>query len=156
MLFRSNPKFYAFKLDQPQPTEATRNDSFKMFVEEKKLVGKFPKKLDDIINTPDKKLPYPKEFQKQPVASIPDYVEKLKLGYGTAIIAISVDRKGAVAVERKPIQSTGYPILDEYAIEFVNQYVKSRMFKATMSDEYYLMTIPIAPPTDPPASKPVS
>ena len=153
-IIAANPKFYAFNLDQPQPTQATQLTALRTFLEEKKLGVKFPKNLTDIINTPDKKLLYPKDVQKQPVAPIPDYAEKLKLGYGTAIIAISVDRKGVVADARQIIQSTGYPILDEYAIEYVNQYVKSRMFPATMSDEYYLMTIPIAPPIDPPVTKP--
>ena len=151
-IIAANPKFYTFNLNQPQPTQATQLTSLGTFLEEKKLGVKFPKNLADIINTPDKKLPYPKEVQKQPVAPIPDYIEKLKLGYGTAIVAISVDRKGVVADERKIIQSTGYPILDEYAIEYVNQYVKSRQFPVTIGDEYYLMTIPIAPPIVPPAT----
>ena len=153
-IIAANPKFYIFNLNQPQPTQATQLTSLRTFLEEKKLGVKFPKNLADIINTPDKKLPYPKEVQKQPVATIPDYIEKLKLGYGTAIVAISVDRKGIVADERKIIQSTGYLILDEYAIEYVNQYVKSRQFPVTIGDEYYMMTIPIAPPIVQPAAPP--
>ena len=153
-IIAANPKSYTFNLNQPQPTQTTQLIAWATLREEKKLGVKFPKDLADIINTPDKKLPYPKEVQKQPVAPIPDYIEKLKLGYGTAIIAISVDSKGVVADGRTIIQSTGYPILDEYAIEYVNQYVKSRPFPATSGDQYYLMTIPIAPPIVPPATPP--
>ncbi len=146
-IIAANPKLYAFNLNQPQPTQATQNRSLATFLKEKNLVAKLPKTLNDIIDTPDRRLPYPKEVQKQPVAPIPDYVEKLKLGYGTATVAILVDRKGIVADERTILESTGYPVLDEYAVEYVNKYVKSRQFPVTIGDEYYMMKIPIAPPT---------
>lgn len=103
------------------------------------------------VDTPTKTLPYPVEVDKQPVAVIPDYAQKVKARKetnGKAIVGIALDGQGKFVSEPSIIQSTGYPVLNTYAIE----YIKSRMFPVTGRSVLYYMVIPI----DPPVIKPVS
>lgn len=103
------------------------------------------------VDTSTKTIPYPVQVNKQPVAVIPDYAQKVKDGKetnGQAIVGIALDGQGKFVSEPSIIQSTGYPVLDAYAIE----YVKSRMFRVTGHSRLYIMVIPI----DPPLTKPVS
>ena len=105
------------------------------------------------VDTSTRTLPYPVQVDKKSVAVIPDYAQKVKDGKetdGKAIVGIALDGQGKFVSEPSIIQSTGYPVLDAYAIE----YVKSRIsiFPVTGLTELYIMVIPI----DPPVSKPVS
>jgi outer membrane biosynthesis protein TonB len=103
------------------------------------------------LDTKTKTLPYPIQVDKKPVAVIPDYAQKVKEGKetnGKAIVGIALDGQGKFVSEPSIIQSTGYPVLDAYAIE----YVRSRMFPVTGRSGLYVMVIPI----DPPVIRPVS
>ena len=103
------------------------------------------------VDTPTKTLPYPVQVDKKPVAVIPDYAQKVKDGKetdGKVIVGIALDGQGKLVSDPSIIQSTGYPVLDAYAIE----YVKSRKFRVTYRSGLFFMVIPI----DPPISKPVS
>ncbi len=103
------------------------------------------------VDTKTGTIPYPRQIGKQDIAVIPGYAEKVKAGsarerlqaYGTAIVGIAINGQGKFLIEPSIIQSTGHRVLDEYAIE----YVKSRMFPVTAKDEFYMMIIPIDPPT---------
>ncbi len=106
------------------------------------------------VKTQTGTLPYPKQIGKQDVAVIPGYAEKVKAGsvkerlnaYGTAIVGIAVDGQGKLVIEPSIIQSTGYKVLDEYAIQYVMEYAKSQL-RITGKDEFYFMPIPIDPPS---------
>ncbi|MCY7407664.1 MAG: hypothetical protein LH631_09870 [Alkalinema sp. CAN_BIN05] len=103
------------------------------------------------VDTQTKTLPYPVQVNKQLVAVIPDYAQKVKEAKetnGKAIVGIALDGQGKLVSEPSIIQSTGYPVLDAYAIE----YVRSRMFRVTGRSGLYIMVIPIEPPVIKPVS----
>jgi hypothetical protein len=152
-----NP-IYAFDSKQTGPTigfslqQAIGNWQTKPDSKEKEIYSSSQKPPEQFqVDTPTKTLPYPVQVNKQPVAVIPDYAQKVKEGKetnGQAIVGIALDGQGKFASDPSIIQSTGYPVLDAYAIE----YVKSRMFRVTGRSGLYIMLIPI----DPPLTKPVS
>lgn len=152
-----NP-IYAFDSKQTGPTigvslqQAIGNWQTRPDSKEREIYSSWQKPPEQIqVDTPTKTLPYPVQVNKQPVAVIPDYAQKVKDGKetnGKAIVGIALDGQGKFASEPSIIQSTGYPVLDAYAIE----YVKSRMFRVTGRSGLYIMLIPI----DPPLTKPVS
>lgn len=152
-----NP-IYAFDSKQTGPTigyslqQAIGNWQTKPDSKENEIYSSWQKPpLQLEVDTPTKRIPYPVQVNKQPVAVIPDYAQKVKDGKATngqAIVGIALDGQGKFVSEPSIIQSTGYPVLDAYAIE----YVKSRMFRVTGRSGLYIMVIPI----DPPLTQPVS
>ncbi len=157
-IIAANPKNYDFDSKKTGPTIGfslqqvignwqTRPDS-----KEREIYGSSQKPPEQFqVDTKTKTLPYPVQVNKQLVAVIPDYAQKVKEGKetnGKAIVGVALDGQGKFVSEPSIIQSTGYPVLDAYAIE----YVKSRMFPVTGRSGLYIMEIPI----DPPVSKPVS
>ena len=157
-MIASNPGFYAFDSKQTGPTiglslqQAIGNWYSKPDSKEKEIYASSQKPPQQFpIDTPTKTIPYPTEVDKKPVAMIPDYAQKVKEKRetnGQAIVGIALDGQGKFVSEPSIIQSTGYTVLDTYAIE----YVKSRMFRVTGRSGLYIMVIPI----DPPVTKPVS
>ena len=157
-IIAANPKNYDFDSKKTGPTIGySRQQAISYWYnkpdsKEKEIFSssqKLPEKFQ--VNTQTKTLPYPVQVNKQLVAVIPDYAQKVKEGKetnGKAIVGIALDGQGKFASEPSIIQSTGYPVLDAYAIE----YVKSRMFPVTGRSGLYIMMIPI----DPPLTKPVS
>jgi hypothetical protein len=157
-IIAANPTLYAFDSKQTGPTigltlaQVFGNWYNKPDSKEKEIYSSSPKQPEQFqIDTPTKTLPYPVQVNKEPVAVIPDYAQKVKEGKetnGKAIVGIALDGQGKFVSGPSIIQSTGYPVLDAYAIE----YVKSRMFRVTGRSGLYYMVIPI----DPPLTKPVS
>jgi hypothetical protein len=97
-----------------------------------------------------KTLPYPTEINTQPVAVIPDYAQKVKEGYGIAIVGFAVSGQGGKP-ETEPviIQSTGYKVLDDYAIA----HIKNKLFLAKGGrSKLHYMVIPIDPPVNKPTA----
>jgi hypothetical protein len=100
-----------------------------------------------------KTLRYPPEINGQTVAVIDDYAQKVKEGYGTAIVGMAIDGKGEFVTEPTIIQSTGYKILDAYAIAYVKKPGKKRMFPPTPGrSKLYYMIVPIDPPVNKPTA----
>lgn len=157
-IIAANPKNYDFDLKQTGPTigyglqQAIGKWQTKPDSKENEIYNSWQKPpLQLEVDTPTKTIPYPVQVNKQPVAVISDYAQKVKDGKetnGQAIVGIALDGQGKFVSEPSIIQSTGYPVLDAYAIE----YVKSRMFRVTGHSGLYIMVIPI----DPPPTKPVS
>jgi hypothetical protein len=109
------------------------------------------------VNTKTKTLEYPTKVNNKEVAPIPNYAQQVKEGskiarYGTAIVGIAINAKGEFASDPKIIQSTGYQVLDEYAIE----YARSQRFFVTGRGSLHFMIIPIDPPVSTPAQQATS
>jgi hypothetical protein len=154
------PEFYAFnpKLTGPTigdrsavgtaiSTWGTRADS-----KEGEILKNSGQTFPEIqsLETQTKTLPYPTEINTQPVAVIPDYAQKVKEGYGTAIVGFAVSGQGGKP-ETEPviIQSTGYKVLDDYAIA----YIKNKQFLAKGGrSKLHYMVIPIDPPVNKPTA----
>ena len=157
-IIAANPKNYDFDSKKTGPTigfslqQMIGNWQTKPDSKEREIYSSSQKPPEQFqVDTQTKTLPYPVQVNKQLVAVIPDYAQKVKEGKetnGKAIVGIALDGQGKFASEPSIIQSTGYPVLDAYAIE----YVKSRMFPVTGRSGLYIMMIPI----DPPLTKPVS
>ena len=157
-IIAANPTLYAFDSKQTGPTigptiqQVFGNWYNKPDSKEKEIYSGSQKPPEQFqVDTPTKTLPYPVQVNKEPVAVIPNYAQKVKEGKetnGKAIVGIALDGQGKLVSEPSIIQSTGYPVLDAYAIE----YVKSRMFRVTGRSGLYIMLIPI----DAPLTKPVS
>ncbi len=158
-IIAANPKNYDFDSMKTGPTigvnlnKAIGNWQTKPDSKENEIYKSNPNQQPQPfpVDTPTKTLPYPVQVDKQPVAVIPDYAQKVKARKetnGKAIVGIALDGQGKFVSEPSIIQSTGYPVLDTYAIE----YVRSRMFPVTGRSVLYYMEIPI----DPPLTKPVS
>ena len=157
-IIAANPKNYGFDSKKTGPTigfslqQMIGNWQTKPDSKEREIYSSSQKPPEQFqVDTQTKTLPYPVQVNKQLVAVIPDYAQKVKEGKetnGKAIVGIALDGQGKFASEPSIIQSTGYPVLDAYAIE----YVKSRMFPVTGRSGLYIMMIPI----DPPLTKPVS
>jgi len=162
-IIAANPTLYAFDSKQTGPTIGDGNlkgaaiwnwqTKLKPDSKENEIYTSNPNQppLPLEVDTPTKTLPYPVQVNKEPVAVIPDYAQKVKEGKetnGKAIVGIALDGQGKFVSEPSIIQSTGYPVLDTYAIE----YVKSRKFRVTYRSGLYIMVIPI----DAPLTKPVS
>ena len=157
-IIAANPKNYDFDSKQTGPTigptiqQVLGNWYNKPDSKEKEIYSSSQKPPEQFqVDTPTKTLPYPVQVNNQPVAVIPDYAQKVKEGKetnGRAIVGIALDGQGKFVSEPSIIQSTGYPVLDAYAIE----YVRSRMFPVTGRSGLYIMVIPI----DPPVIRPVS
>ena len=157
-MIASNLGFYTLDPKQTGPTlglslqQAIGSWFNKPDSKEKEIFSSSPKPPQQFqVDTPTKTIPYPTEVDKKPVAMIPDYAQKVgekKETNGQAIVGIALDGQGKFVSEPSIIQSTGYAVLDAYAIE----YVKSRVFRVTGRSGLYIMVIPI----DPPVTKPVS
>ena len=157
-IIAANPKNYDFDSKQTGPTigptiqQVLGNWYNKPDSKEKEIYSSSQKTPEQFqVDTQTKTLPYPVQVNKQLVAVIPDYAQKVKEGKetnGKAIVGIALDGQGKFVSEPSIIQSTGYPILDAYALE----YVRSRMFPVTGRSGLYIMVIPI----DPPVIRPVS
>lgn len=169
-LIAENPGFYAFNSEKTgaaigvglqkaiaitgiEIVEALSSKPESRAWESLKQAGSMPiqwPKKDEIIT-----LPYPRQVHEKPVAVIPEYRQKLQenKGYGIAIVVIAIDRQGKLASEPTVSQSTGYKMLDDYAIEQVKSPTPMfRMFPVTGKERLYFMKIRI----DPPVSKPVA
>ncbi len=157
-IIAANPRNYDLDPKQTGPTigfslqQVIGNWQTKPDSKEREIYSSLQKPPEQFqVDTQTKTLPYPVQVNKQLVAVIPDYAQKVKEGKetnGKAIVGIALDVQGKFVSEPSIIQSTGYPVLDAYAIE----YVRSRMFPVTGRSGLYIMVIPI----DPPVSKPVS
>ena len=157
-IIAANPKNYDFDSKKTGPTigfslqQVIGNWQTKPDSKEREIYSSLQKPPEQFqVDTQTKTLPYPVQVNKQLVAVIPDYAQKVKEGKetnGKAIVGIALDGQGKFVSEPSIIQSTGYPVLDAYAIE----YIRSRMFPVTGRSGLYIMVIPI----DPPVSKPVS
>jgi hypothetical protein len=157
-IIAANPKNYDFDSKKTGPTigfslqQVIGNWQTKPDSKEREIYSSLQKPPEQFqVDTPTKTLPYPVQVNKQLVAVIPDYAQKVKEGKetnGKAIVGIALNGQGKFVSEPSIIQSTGYPVLDAYAIE----YVRSRMFPVTGRSGLYIMVIPIDLPIIRPAS----
>jgi hypothetical protein len=83
-------------------------------------------------------------------SDIPDYAQRFTEGYGEAVLGIAINESGNFEFDPEIVQSTGYPILDEYAIAYVRELMRNGKFGRTI--QLYSMKIKMIPPETKPAA----
>jgi outer membrane biosynthesis protein TonB len=99
------------------------------------------------VKLPNVEIPYPTKIEDQSIDVIPDYAQRVQDGFGEALLAIGINEQGNFEFEPSIIQSSGYPILDQYAISYVRSLMKNSKLERTI--QLYILKVKITPPNPP-------